>query len=158
MFRLLAVVLAFLGLTRTLAGSGAADKTFTVQKPEGADSAEQVIQLKGVTMPAGVDGVRVYVNPGKGEKLGEQNKAYVGTVFSSHREPGKPSTGDFVLMLPEKVSGPAQVVVEPVRSQSAGMAAPEIQVSGVAIKSAAALDQPPKAEQPRKNRRYRGKQ
>jgi len=106
-------------------------------------------------MPAGVDGVRVYLNPKKGEKLSEDSKAYVGTVFSSHRETGKAAAGDFVLVLPEKVTSAAEVVIEPIVS---GMAAPDLQVSAVEITASAAPDQPAKAGQPRKNRRYHPKQ
>ena len=101
-------LLLFIGLA--CGEDRAGTKSFTVRPSTG--SGEQLLHLRGVKLPAGVQGLRVYLNPKKNERLSEQSASYIGNVNAPQRAPGAPASGDFVLTLPARVSGTARVVVE----------------------------------------------
>jgi hypothetical protein len=116
-----------------ICASGPGTKSFVVE-PHAAGG-EQLLYLHGLKLPPSVRGVRVYLNPSRADKLTEESKSYVGSVFAPERGKGSGSTGNFVLTLPASVKGKTRVVVQPIASGQ-GILPEPIDLEGVDIRPA----------------------
>ena len=108
---------SLLALFASISCAQSTPKAIVVQPSPGTGvSGRQELELKGLKTSSEAIGVRVFLDPGPDGKLDAKSKSYLGSVYFSHQKDpnSKNKEGNFVLPIPNKVTGPTRVVMYPI--------------------------------------------